>query len=143
MFQPVSNIGRFDLWLMSLCRTWVVRSKWSDSNGIRKLTSISFYTNMAWKKKGWKSQPSKTCLAFCQFWPSAIPTWLYWVGEVHLIQTQFFYYFELKYLSTYQISAEKSSYKIDMIFRRQLIILPADKFCEETSPTYLNADCLL
>jgi len=41
------------------------------------------------RERAWKLQSSKTNLVFCQCWPSDIPTWISWVREVYLMQTQF------------------------------------------------------
>jgi len=62
-------IGRFDLQSMFCAEPELWRSKRSDSSGIRKLTSIHFYTYKERKikrERAWKSQPSKSNLAFCQ-----------------------------------------------------------------------------
>ena len=93
--------------------------KWSDCSGIRKLTSIPFYTYMARKKKRtWKSQPSNSNHAFCQCWLSAIRTWISRAIEVHLIQTQFCWIPNSKTYQPTKVQYKMSSYKRDMIFLR-------------------------
>jgi hypothetical protein len=95
------------------------------------LTSIPFYTYMERKikkERGWKSQPSKTSLAFCQFWPSTISTWISWVREVYLMQTHFFLDFKLKDLSYYQMEAEK-----ELIWNIYDFSKTIYKLCQQTS----------
>jgi hypothetical protein len=41
------------------------------------------------RERAWKSQPSKTNLAFSQCWPLAIPTWITWDREVHWFKLNF------------------------------------------------------
>jgi len=64
-----------------------------------------------------KSQTSKTNLAFCQYWPSAIPTWISWAREVHLMQTQFWWIPDSKTYPPTKVH-QKRSHMREMSFLR-------------------------
>jgi hypothetical protein len=95
------------------------------------------------KKKGWKSQLSKTSLAFCLFWLSAIPTWISWVREVYLMQTQLFWIPDTKTYHHTKSQQKKSSYERDDFSKTTYKFCQQTYFCEEISLTYLNVNCLL
>ena len=73
---------------------------------------------MARKKRAWKLQPSKSNLALCQCWPSAIPTWISWAKKVQLMQTQFFWIHVSKFYKRSKFQPKSMSYEGDMIFQR-------------------------
>jgi len=63
-------------------------------------------------------QPSKSNLAICQCWPSAIPTWIYGATEVQFMQTQFFWIHDSNFYKLSKFQPKLMSYEGDMIFQR-------------------------
>ena len=114
-------IGRFHVQSIFCAEREFQRSKWSDSNGIKKITSIPFWKCNARKikrERSWKSHPSKSNLAVCQCWPLPIQNSISGASEVQFMQTQLFWIPYSKIYKRSKFQPKTMSYEGDMIFQR-------------------------
>jgi len=114
--------------------------KWSDSSGIRKLTSIPFWKYKSRKikrQRAWKSHPSKSNLAFCQCWPLVIQNSIFGATEVQLMQTQFYWFLTQRPTNAPNFSQKRCHMRKIWVFQDDNWILPANRFREETNPNYI------
>jgi len=127
-------IGRFDLQSMFCAERELWRLKWSDSSGIKKLTSIPFWTSK--EEHGNHSLQSQISQS------ASVDLRLFQLEYLELQKSNwcklnFFGFMTQISINAPNLGQKRCHMREIWFFKDDIWILPANRFREETSPNYV------